>query len=173
MAAVGFELYTQLLAEAVDLRRGRIRPPQPAAVRLELPGAAYLPDAYVGAAGAKLEVYRRFSQVKTDTEADALRAHLLDRFGPIPSEVEGLFRAVAVRLAAEAAGVSEVRVDEGRLTLKWRRYDRAVVTRALSLAGFRPAAGSNQVRIPLVRGRDPIETVLRALGAVVPVQATA
>ncbi|HEX9635154.1 MAG TPA: transcription-repair coupling factor, partial [Candidatus Limnocylindria bacterium] len=55
MAAVGFELYTQLLAEAVDLRRGRIRPPQPAAVRLELPGSAYLPDAYVGAAGAKLE----------------------------------------------------------------------------------------------------------------------
>jgi transcription-repair coupling factor (superfamily II helicase) len=166
MAAVGFELYTQMLAEAVDLRRGRIRPPQPAAVRLELPGSAYLPDAYVGAAGAKLEVYRRFAQVKTDTDADALRAHLIDRFGPIPPEVEGLFRAVSVRMAAEAAGVSEVRVDEGRLTLKWRRYDRAVVTRALALAGFRPVAGSNQVRIPLVRGRDPVETALRALTAV-------
>ncbi|MEK6191933.1 MAG: transcription-repair coupling factor [Chloroflexota bacterium] len=166
MAAVGFELYTQLLAEAVDLRRGRIRPPQPAAVRLELPGSAYLPDVYVGAAGAKLEVYRRFAQVKTDADADALRAHLLDRFGPIPPEVEGLFRAVAVRLAAEAAEVSEVRVDEGRLTLKWRRYDRAVVTHALTIAGFRPVAGSNQVRIPLVRGRDPIDTALRALTAV-------
>ncbi len=166
MAAVGFELYTQMLAEAVDLRRGRIRPPEPAAVRLELPGSAFLPDAYVGAAGAKLEVYRRFAQVKTDADADALRAHLLDRFGPIPPEVEGLFRAVSVRRAAEAAGVSEVRVDEGRLTLKWRRYDRAVVTRALALAGFRPVAGSNQVRIPLVRGRDPVETALRALTAV-------
>jgi transcription-repair coupling factor (superfamily II helicase) len=173
MAAVGFELYTQLLAEAVDLRRGRIRPPQPAAVRLELPGSAFLPDAYVGAAGAKLEVYRRFAQVKTDADADALRAHLLDRFGPTPPEVEGLFRAVAVRLAAEAAGVSEVRVDEGRLTLKWRRYDRAVVTRALTLAGFRPVAGSNQVRIPLIRGRDPVDTALKALAAVIPVQATA
>jgi transcription-repair coupling factor (superfamily II helicase) len=168
MAAVGFELYTQLLTEAVDLRRGRIRPPQPAAVRLELPGSAYLPDAYVAGAGAKLELYRRFAQVKTDADADALRAHLLDRFGPIPPEVGGLFRAVAVRLAAEAAGVSEVRVDEGRLTLKWRRYDRDVVTRALTLAGFRPLAGSNQVRIPLVRGRDPVETALRALAAVSP-----
>jgi transcription-repair coupling factor (superfamily II helicase) len=173
MAAVGFELYTQLLAEAVDLRRGRIRPPQPAAVRLELPGSAFLPDAYVGAAGAKLEVYRRFAQVKADADAEALRAHLLDRFGPTPPEVEGLFRAVAVRLAAEAAGVSEVRVDEGRLTLKWRRYDRAVVTRALTLAGFRPVAGSNQVRIPLIRGRDPVDTALKALAAVIPVQATA
>jgi transcription-repair coupling factor (superfamily II helicase) len=173
MAAVGFELYTQLLAEAVDLRRGRIPPPEPAPVRLELPLSAFLPDDYVGAAGTKLEVYRRFAQVKTDADADALRAHLLDRFGSPPPEVEGLFRAVAVRVAAEAAGVSEVRVDEGRLTLKWRRYDRAVVTRALTLAGFRPVGGSNQVRIPLARGRDPVETALKALSAVVPAAETA
>jgi transcription-repair coupling factor (superfamily II helicase) len=174
MAAVGFELYTQMLAEAVDLRRGRIAVPEPAPVRLDLPGSAYLPDEYVSTPGAKLEVYRKFSQAKTDTDAEALRAHLLDRFGPIPSEVEGLFRAVAVRLAAEAAGVSEVRVAEGRLTLKWRRYDRAVVTRALSLAGFRGVvAGSNQVRIPLVRGRDPVETVLKALAAVTPTATSA
>jgi transcription-repair coupling factor (superfamily II helicase) len=166
MAAVGFELYTQLLAEAVDARRGRIRPPEPAPVRIELPLSAFLPDGYVGTAGAKLEVYRRFAQVKADADAEALRDHLLDRFGPIPSEVEALFRVVAVRVAAEAAGVSEVRVDEGRLTLKWRRYEREAVTRALTLAGFRPVAGSNQVRIPLVRGRDPVETVLKALAAV-------
>jgi transcription-repair coupling factor (superfamily II helicase) len=163
-----------MLAEAVDLRRGRIAVPEPAPVRLDLPGSAYLPDEYVSTPGAKLEVYRKFSQAKTDTDAEALRAHLLDRFGPIPSEVEGLFRAVAVRLAAEAAGVSEVRVAEGRLTLKWRRYDRAVVTRALSLAGFRGVvAGSNQVRIPLVRGRDPVETVLKALAAVTPTATSA
>jgi transcription-repair coupling factor (superfamily II helicase) len=168
MAAVGFELYTQLLAEAVDARRGRIRPPEPAPVRIELPLSAYLPDAYVGAPGAKLEIYRRFAQVRTDEDAEGLRAHLLDRFGPIPTEVEGLFRVVSVRMAAEAAAVSEVRVGEGRLTLKWRRYDREAMTRSLTLAGFRPVAGSNQVRIPLVRGRDPVETVLKALAAVTP-----
>jgi transcription-repair coupling factor (superfamily II helicase) len=168
MAAVGFELYTQMLAEAVDLRRGRIPPPEPAPVRLDLPGSAYLPDDYVSTPGAKLEVYRKFSQARSETDVEAVRAHLLDRFGAIPLEVEGLFRAVAVRLAAEAAGVSEVRVAEGRLTLKWRRYDRSVVTRALSLAGFRGVvAGSNQVRIPLVRGRPPIDTALKALAAVI------
>jgi transcription-repair coupling factor (superfamily II helicase) len=168
MAAVGFELYTQLLAEAVDARRGRMRPPEPAPVRIELPLSAYLPDAYVGAPGAKLEIYRRFAQVRTDEDAEGLRAHLLDRFGPVPTEVEGLFRVVSVRMAAEAAAVSEVRVGEGRLTLKWRRYDREAMTRSLTLAGFRPVAGSNQVRIPLVRGRDPVETVLKALAAVTP-----
>jgi transcription-repair coupling factor (superfamily II helicase) len=173
MAAVGFELYTQMLAEAVDLRRGRIPPPEPAPVRLDLPGSAYLPDDYVSTPGAKLEIYRKFSQAKTDADVEALRAHLLDRFGPIPSEVEGLFRAVRVRQAAEAAGVAEVRIAEGRLTLKWRRYDRAAVTRALSLAGFRGVvAGSNQVRIPLIRGRNPVDTALKALDAVVAEPAT-
>jgi transcription-repair coupling factor (superfamily II helicase) len=122
----------------------------------------------VGAPGAKLEIYRRFAQVRTDEDAEGLRAHLLDRFGPVPTEVEGLFRVVSVRMAAEAAAVSEVRVGEGRLTLKWRRYDREAMTRSLTLAGFRPVAGSNQVRIPLVRGRDPVETVLKALAAVTP-----
>jgi len=38
----------------------------------------------------------------------------------------------------------------------------------LTLAGFRPVAGSNQVRIPLIRGRDPVETALKALAAVLP-----
>jgi len=76
-------------------------------------------------------------------------------------------------MAAEMAGVSEVRVDEGRLTLRWWRYDRAVLNRALTLAGFRPTAGSNQIRIPMVRGRDPIETVMKAIAAVAPASPTA
>src|SRR3989475_7925629 len=61
MAAVGFELYTRLLAEAVDRLRGRRPMPEPAPVRLDLPGSAYLPDEYVQDSGAKLEVYRRFA----------------------------------------------------------------------------------------------------------------
>jgi transcription-repair coupling factor (superfamily II helicase) len=168
MAAVGFELYTRMLAEAVDAGRGRAIEPEPAGVRLDLPGSAYLPDDFIADAGAKLEAYRRFAAIHSEADVAALRTELRDRFGPAPEPVEGLFRAVAVRMAAEAASVSEVRVDEGRLTLRWWRYDRAMVTRALTLAGFRPMAGSNQVRIPLVRGRGPVETALKALAAVTP-----
>jgi transcription-repair coupling factor (superfamily II helicase) len=168
MAAVGFELYTRMLAEAVDAGRGRAIEPEPAGVRLDLPGSAYLPDDYIADAGAKLEAYRRFAAIHSEADVEALRGELRDRFGPPPEPVEGLFRAVAVRMAAEAAGVSEVRMDEGRLTLRWWRYDRAMLTRALTLAGFRPIPGSNQIRIPLVRGRDPVETALRALAAVSP-----
>jgi transcription-repair coupling factor (superfamily II helicase) len=165
MAAVGFELYTRLLADAVDSLRGRPPEPEHAPVRLDLPGSAYLPDAYIADSGAKLEVYRRFAAVRAAADAGALREELLDRFGTIPPEVEGLFVAVAVRLAAEAAGVPEVRAEAGRVTFKWPRFDRFAVTRALTLAGFRPVAGSNQVRLTVGVGRDPVDVALRALEA--------
>jgi transcription-repair coupling factor (superfamily II helicase) len=166
MAAVGFEMYTRMLAEAVDMLRGRRPPPEPSPVRLDLPGSAYLPDDYVADSGAKLEAYRRFAHVRSEADADALRADLRDRYGPIPPPVEGLFTAVAVRLAAEAAGVPEVRVEERRVTLKWARLpDRREVSIALQVAGLRPDTASNQVRLPVAAGRDPIETALRALEA--------
>jgi transcription-repair coupling factor (superfamily II helicase) len=168
MAAVGFELYTRMLAEAVDAGRGRAIEPEPAGVRLDLPGSAYLPDDYIADAGAKLEAYRRFAAIRSEADVVALRGELRDRFGPAPEPVEGLFRAVAVRMAAELAGVPEVHAEAGRITFKWPRFDRAAVVRALTLAGFRPAAGSNQVRIPVPPGRDPVETALRALAALAP-----
>jgi len=139
--------------------------PETAAVRLDLPGSAYLPDGYIADAGAKLEAYRRFAASRSEADLEALRAELRDRFGPVPEPVEGLFRAVTVRMAAEAAGVPDVRAEAGRVTLKWSRFDRAAVTRTLMLAGFRPVAASNQVRIPVTPGRDPVETALRALAA--------
>ncbi|MGH2454770.1 MAG: transcription-repair coupling factor [Candidatus Limnocylindria bacterium] len=165
MAAIGFELYTRLLAEAVDVRRGRVVGVEPAPVRLDLPGSAYLPDAYVGDSGAKLEMYRRFAAIRSDGDAEQLRGELRDRFGAIPEPVEGLFRAVAVRMAAEAAGVPEVRAEARQVTLKWPHFDRRAVVTALTLAGFRPAAGSNQVRIPVGPARDPVDVALRALAA--------
>ena len=166
MAAVGFEMYTRLLAEAVDMLRGRRPAPEPTAVRLDLPGSAYLPDEYVSDSGAKLEAYRRFARVRSEAEATALRDDLQDRYGTIPPAVEGLFTAVRVRLAAEAAGVPEVRIEEGRVTLKWTRMpDRREVSIALQVAGFRPETASNQVRVPVAPGRDGIDVAVRALEA--------
>ena len=167
MAAVGFELYTRLLAEAVDMLRGRRPAPEPAPIRLDLPGSAYLPDDYIEASGAKLEAYRRFGQIRAESDAEAVRAELRDRYGPIPEPVEGLFTAVRVRLAAEGAGVPDVRVEERRVTLKWARLpDRREVGVALQVAGLRPETASNQVRIPVAAARNPIEVALRALQAI-------
>ncbi len=165
MASVGFELYTRMLAEAVEAGRGRVVAPEAAAVRLDLPGSAFLPDAYIADSGAKLEAYRRFAAIHSEADVGALRTELRDRFGPIPDPVEGLFRAVAVRMAAEAAGVPEVHAEAGRVTFKWTRFDRAGVVAALTAGSFHPVAASNQVRLPVAAGRDPVDVALRALAA--------
>ena len=169
MAAVGFELYTRMLADAVDARKGHRPMPEPAPIRLDLHGSAYLPDDYVADSGAKLEAYRRFAAIRTEADAEALRADLRDRFGPVPLPVEGLFTAVRVRLAAERAGVPEVHAVERTVTLKWPRVpDRHALSVALQVAGLRPTIGSNQVRIPVAAGRDPIDVAMRALESLVP-----
>ena len=165
MAAVGFEMYTRLLAEAVDTLRGRRPVPEPAPVRIDLPGSAYLPDDYIADSGAKLEAYRRFAQLRSAADAEKLRDELGDRYGPPPAPVEGLFTAVRVRLAAEAAGVPDVRAEDRQVTLKWtgRMPERRELSIALQVAGLRPETASNQVRIPVASGRDAVEVAIRAL----------
>ena len=76
--------------------------------------------------------------------------------------------------AAEAAGVPEVRAEDREVTLKWARLpDRHAVSVALQVAGMRPETASNQVRIPVAAGLDPIEVALRALTALTDVRASA
>ena len=73
-----------------------------------------------------------------------------------------------MRLAAEAAGVPEVRAEGRRVTLKWAALpDRRAVSVALQVAGLRPDTASNQVRIPVAAARDPVEVALEALRALV------
>ena len=62
----------------------------------------------------------------------------------------------------------EVRAEERQVTLKWAKLlDRAAVSVALQVAGLRPDTASNQVRIPVAAGRDPIDVAFRALAALV------
>ena len=55
--------------------------------------------------------------------------------------------------------------DPRLVTFKWPRFDRQAVSVALGVAGFRPQLGSNQVRLPVAAGRDPVDVALRALTA--------
>ncbi len=89
MAAVGFDLYSRLLAEAVEERKAlrEDRPPRverPQAV-VDLPVEAHLPDDYVPEEAQKLELYRRLARARTGGDLAAFRQELTDRFGPMPA----------------------------------------------------------------------------------------
>ncbi len=83
IAAVGYDLYCQMVNEAVAEMKGEeVR--QPAEVKLDVPVDAYLPADYVGKEELRLEAYRRLAAVTTEAEVDDITAEWEDRYGPIP-----------------------------------------------------------------------------------------
>ncbi len=83
VAAVGYDLYVQLVAEAVADAKG-FHVPEVTPINLDVPGDAHLPKDYVEADDARLEAYRRLAGVTTHEELDDLRAEWVDRYGALP-----------------------------------------------------------------------------------------
>ncbi|HEX7497675.1 MAG TPA: transcription-repair coupling factor [Candidatus Limnocylindrales bacterium] len=156
VAAVGFDLYTRLLAEAVEEQKAEFegRPVEverPGAV-VDLPVDAHLPDTYVPETAQKLELYRRLGRVRTAGELAAFRQELADRFGPLPIPVLRLLEVVELRMAAENAGIASISREEGELVVRLGTLSRAAAMRALAPMGRDVVRfGSNQARIRLPR----------------------
>ena len=163
MAAVGFDLYSRMLAEAVEAqkasREGRAPIVETPQAVVDLPVDAHLPDDYVPDVAQKLELYRRLARARSAGDVAAFRQEVTDRFGPMPASVTRLVEVAELRLAAEAAGVSSISREEGRLVVRFGTgLTRAAAMRLLGdggLPGVRPADvtfASNQVRIRVPTG---------------------
>ena len=183
MAAVGFDLYSRLLAEAVESRKATLegRAPiveAPQAV-VDLPVEAHLPTDYVPDEAQKLELYRRLARARSTGDLAAFRQEVLDRYGPMPDPVIRLIEVAQLRLTAEAAGVASISREEGWLVVRFGAgLSRATAMRLLegpSLPGVRPSDitfASNQVRIRLpkdaAKGWTLTHAVVERLTAVSP-----
>ncbi len=129
IAAIGFELYCNLLREAVA-RLEHLPVPKREAVPVELDTLTFakhdsrgrclaaIPAAYIQDDSARIGCYRRLGEVTEPEAVDALAAELRDRFGPLPSCVEVLLDVARVRIAARLAGVHRVNVRNRRAFLE-------------------------------------------------------
>jgi len=110
IAAVGYEMYCQLLESAVrQLKKQPTRSPMQ--VSVELPIEAYLPRDYVPGQKLRIEVYRRLSRVKTLDRLEEFRTELRDRFGPTPEVAEWLLRLQELRIRASDWRVTDVHLE--------------------------------------------------------------
>ncbi|HXQ19978.1 MAG TPA: transcription-repair coupling factor [Acidimicrobiales bacterium] len=114
IAAVGYDLYVQLVAEAVAEARGEPRR-EPPSVSLDVPGDAHLPADYVEAEDARLEAYRRLAGALSEDDVDDVGREWADRFGPLPEAAEGLLELARLRVECLRTGVSEVAVVPARI----------------------------------------------------------
>jgi transcription-repair coupling factor (superfamily II helicase) len=160
MAAVGFDLYSRLLAEAVEDEKasfeGRTPVHEAPQAVVDLPLEAHLPDDYVPDEAQKLELYRRLARARTPGDVAAFRQEVTDRFGPMPPPVLRLVEVAELRLRAESAGVSSIAREAGLLVVRFGAgLSRATAMRLLAgapLPGVRAGDvtfASNQVRIRL------------------------
>jgi transcription-repair coupling factor (superfamily II helicase) len=123
IAAVGFHLYTQLLAQAVHklkAQRGKpdILPPITTSLTIDLPIAAYIPREYVEDTALRIQLYRRLSELHSLHEVDAIHAELQDRFGTVPPAVEGLLYQLRVKILATYARATAIVHEQSKIGIK-------------------------------------------------------
>ncbi len=114
IAAVGFDLYSKLLAEAVRELQGEatVVSVEPV-VSVNVEG--FLPEDYVSEVNQRLALYKRLAGAHTAGEVADLRAELADRFGPLPPPADQLLDIVGIRVAARALSVERLEAGEGRV----------------------------------------------------------
>jgi transcription-repair coupling factor (superfamily II helicase) len=113
IAAVGYDLYVRLVAEAVSELKGEpVR--VPVDITVDLPVDAFLPPEYVEREDLRLEAYRRLAEVRDPAAVEDLRTEWLDRYGPLPREAEALVAVGRLRAECVRTGVTEVTASVAR-----------------------------------------------------------
>jgi transcription-repair coupling factor (superfamily II helicase) len=119
---VGFELYQQMLEEAVMSLKAGIGAPvaDKWSPQITIGTAVLIPEDYVADLPVRLALYRRLSEIEDDREIESFAAELVDRFGPLPQEVEHLLQVVAIKALCRRANVERIEVGPKGAVLSFR-----------------------------------------------------
>jgi transcription-repair coupling factor (superfamily II helicase) len=113
IAAIGYDLYVQMVSEAVAELKGEARP-QPVDLKIDLPDAAHLPPDYVEAEDVRLEAYRRITGLRTEAEVADVASEWEDRFGSLPTPAAALLDVARLRVECLRLGITELTVTVPR-----------------------------------------------------------
>ena len=119
---VGYELYQQMLEEAVAALKAGVEEPAEDqwSPTIAIGTPVMIPESYVADLQLRLDLYRRLSTLETDAEIDAFGAELIDRFGPLPDEVEQLLKIVAIKVLCRRANVEKVEAGPKGIIVSFR-----------------------------------------------------
>ncbi|MGH9185876.1 MAG: transcription-repair coupling factor [Acidimicrobiales bacterium] len=177
IAAVGYDLYCQMVNEAVaELKGEPLR--EPAEIKLDLPVDAHLPPDYVAREDLRLEAYRRLAAVETDVEVEDIRAEWNDRYGPVPAPAQALLDVASLRAECVRLGVREVNVARGpgfggpeyvaRLSpVRLRASQEVRLRRLLKESVYKPEQGRLQLPVR-EKGRALVSGLVTLLQELVP-----
>ena len=107
--SVGFDMYSQMLSEAVNRKQGKNTQMEKTAVEIDLGIDAYLPAEYITDERQKIEIYKRIRELESMEQLDELQDDLLDRFGEYPAEVANLLVVGEMKMNGERALLDTIR----------------------------------------------------------------
>jgi transcription-repair coupling factor (superfamily II helicase) len=110
IAAVGIDLYTQMMEEAMAELKGEDAAGEPD-TQINLRASAFIPESYIGDVGLRLAAYKEISSAGDEPDLSRIAADLRDRYGPLPEPAENLLTIMSVKIIAKHAMVS--RIDGG------------------------------------------------------------
>ena len=176
MMEIGFQLYNEMLAEAVrSLKAGRepdLLSPLAATTEINLHSPALLPDAYCGDVHTRLNLYKRLATADTTERIDSLLEEITDRFGKLPSQGQTLFDTHRLRVLAKPYGVVKIDAAPKLSVISFRPNPPIDAIRIIELVQKNrhiKLAGNDKLRIerdlPEAKDRAQlIRDVLRSLG---------
>ena len=119
IASVGFEMYCQLLEEAVNRLQKKAPPPREDDPVINLQVEAYISDEYISDAMHKIEIYQRVAAVTSDAELGELFDELIDRFGEPPASVRNLLVIARIKFMSKAIGIQSIAERGDRLEIQF------------------------------------------------------
>jgi transcription-repair coupling factor (superfamily II helicase) len=176
IAAVGFDLYCQMVTEAVSELTGE-ELPQPVEIAVDVPVTAHLPRDYVARDDLRMEAYRRLAAVASRTDVDDIAAEWADRYGPPPPPAQALLAVGRVRAECARLGIRELAMQRGKVRFAPLVLRESQKVRLHRLSPKAVIKEDDQVVVPLaaaspgsgkVDGMRLVEAVLTLLGELVP-----
>ncbi len=176
MLEVGFQLYNEMLGEAVRCLKAGIEPdlmaPMNVTTDINLHAPALLPDSYCGDVHLRLSFYKKLATAKNTDQIDALLEEIVDRFGKLPPQAQTLMDVHRLRVLAKPYGVVKVDASPTLTTITFRKdppIDSMRIIELIQKNRYIKLAGNEKLRIELAlpEAKDRAQTVrdvLRRLG---------
>jgi transcription-repair coupling factor (superfamily II helicase) len=176
MLEVGFQLYNEMLSEAVRCLKAGIEPdllsPLNVTTEINLHAPALLPDDYCGDVHLRLSFYKKLATAKNTDQIDGLLEEIVDRFGKLPPQGQTLIDVHRLRVIAKPYGVVKVDAAPGVITITFKKnppIDQMKVIQLIQKNKHIKLAGNEKLRIerelPETRDRaQMVRDILKSLG---------
>ncbi len=161
--AVGFEMYSGMLEEAVARIKGEVATDH-IATQLNLGISLRIDESYIPEENQRLRIYKRIAAAGSEKAVDDVRVELTDRYGPVPESVDHLLEAAALRAECERMGVSQVDRKRDQVHMRFAAQAGIDPTRLMKLVAKNIKAGAQftpqgVLRFPLT-SKDPVQVIL-------------